>query len=72
MVVVSPLRLICHEKGLRGSCLFLVQFIEGDGKHQQTFGTLCHISRMVGNSANLQLENSMLLVSLCVKFMCLV
>jgi len=29
--------------GLRGSNLFLVQFIEGDGKHQQTFGILHHI-----------------------------
>ncbi len=58
--------------GLRGSNLFLVQFIEGDGKHQQTFGILHHIFGMVGNSPNLQLENSMLLVSLCVQFMCLV
>jgi hypothetical protein len=53
MVVVGLLRLICHEKGLPSSCLFLVYFIEGDGKHQQTFGTLCHISGMVGNLLNL-------------------
>jgi hypothetical protein len=33
MVVVSHLKLKCHEKRLLGSCLFLVYFIKGDGKH---------------------------------------
>jgi hypothetical protein len=53
MVAVILLRLICHEKGLPISCLFLVYFIEGDGRHQQMFGTLGHIFGMVGNLANL-------------------